>query len=73
MGSSSILFSILWLIVLLILGWPIAGFCAGFYTLFLPFTACIPDCSGLTDLLLKGVQLPLALGKGIASGNSSIF
>ena len=70
---ANILMSIVWLILLLIIGWPIAGFCAGFYILFLPFTACIGGCSGITDLLEKGVKLPLAFGKGIADGSSNIF
>lgn len=70
----NIIMSIVWLILLIIIGWPIAGFCAGFYILFLPFVPCFGDaCSSITELLLKGVQLPLALGKGIKDGSSNVF
>jgi len=52
------LWAIVWCIGLLFLGWPIAGFLAGFYVLCLPFAVCIDPCKELVELLLKGVQLP---------------
>ncbi|KAJ6639173.1 hypothetical protein Bhyg_11913, partial [Pseudolycoriella hygida] len=50
------LWFILWLIILII-AFPIAGFCAGWYILLYPLTVCIPAISGLTDLLHQGIQL----------------
>ena len=39
--AGKICMQILWLLILWFIGWPVAGFCAGFYILFLPFTVCI--------------------------------
>nr|CAD7442501.1 unnamed protein product [Timema bartmani] len=50
---------ILWLIILIFVGFWIAGIAAGVYIILIPFTVCIPPLTELTDLLLKGVQLPL--------------
>ena len=64
--------SILWLVVLLVLGWPVALFCAGFYILFAPFSACLGDaCNSITDILRKGVEWPGKLGKAIVDGSNN--
>jgi hypothetical protein len=44
-GVVKILFSILWLILLIFIAFPIAGFCAGWYILFQPFSVCIEGCA----------------------------
>ncbi|KAJ3664952.1 hypothetical protein Zmor_000481 [Zophobas morio] len=36
----------------------IAGIAAFFYVIFYPITVCISACTGFTDVLLKGIQLP---------------
>uniref|UniRef100_A0A2H1WBN4 SFRICE_010911 n=1 Tax=Spodoptera frugiperda TaxID=7108 RepID=A0A2H1WBN4_SPOFR len=54
----NILFSIIWLIILIIVAFWIAGFAAGLYIIILPFTVCIEALSGLTDFLLSVVQFP---------------
>lgn len=41
----NVLFSIIWLLVLIFIGFAVAGFAAGFYILFLPFTVCISGLS----------------------------
>ena len=61
----NILWSILWILALIFIGWPIAGFIAGFYILCLPFSVCIEPCKGLVEFLFKGVQLPKLFGEGI--------
>ena len=68
----NVLFSVLWLIVLLFIGWPVAGFCAGFYILFAPFEPCISACSQIQELLMKGIQWPKALGKAIMDGSDKM-
>lgn len=37
----NILYSVIWLLILLFIGFWIAGLCAGLYILILPFTVCI--------------------------------
>jgi hypothetical protein len=52
-----IVFSFIWILLLLFITWPIAGFCAGFWLFLQPFEACfsfgasIPEgvCVGLFD------------------------
>jgi len=56
--GACVCWGVVWCLVLWFIGWPIAGFCAGFYILLLPFTVCIDGLKGLTDFLLKGIQLP---------------
>lgn len=54
-----ILWSILWFLGLIFLGWPIGFFIAWLYVLLLPFSACIEPLKGVCDAILKVVQLPL--------------
>jgi hypothetical protein len=35
--NNKILFSILWIVLLVFLAWPIAAFCAAWWVIFLPF------------------------------------
>jgi len=62
------LWSLVWFLGLLFLGWPIAGFLAGLYILCLPFAVCVEPCKGLVDLLYKGVQLPKLFAENMVSG-----
>ncbi|XP_022113634.2 uncharacterized protein LOC110992220 [Pieris rapae] len=64
----NILFSIIWLIILIFIGFWIAGIAAGIYILVLPFTVCIDALSGLTDFLLSVVQFPKYCAQGIMEG-----
>jgi len=69
----NILWSLLNCIILLFLGWPCAGICAGFYIIISPFAACIGGgCDSITDMLEKGVKWPRGLGGAIANGDSSM-
>ena len=40
-GGGNPVWSFLWFLGLIFIGWPIAGFCAGWYILILPFAVCI--------------------------------
>ena len=64
-AGTGILWSICWVIGLLIIGWPVAGFCAGFYVFCLPFASCIEPCKEFVEFLLKGVQFPGYFGDNI--------
>jgi len=48
--------SLVWFLLLIFIGFPVAGFCAGWYILLAPFTVCIDGLKGLTDLLMKGIN-----------------
>jgi len=51
--------SLLWLLLLIIGGWPIGLLCAVFYLFLSPFSACIEALTPLIELLEKGFKLPL--------------
>ena len=40
-GGGNPVWSFLWFLGLIFVGWPVAGFCAGWYILILPFGVCI--------------------------------
>ena len=39
-GGGNPFWSLVWLLALIFCGWPLAGFCAGWYILILPFAVC---------------------------------
>ena len=75
MASKSVLWSIIWFLVLLFVGFAVAGFCAGWYILILPFTVCIDGLKVSTTAEHSGGRLashPVAPGSipGIPKKNS---
>ena len=83
---SNILWSIINLLILWFVGWPVAGFCAMIYIFVSPFGACIggkclnvvqcksvtvSGCDKLNDILQKGVEWPRSLGRAIKNGDSN--
>ncbi|KAL7064679.1 hypothetical protein AAHC03_05153 [Spirometra sp. Aus1] len=53
-----ILYAIIWFLLAIFIGWPIAGILAGFYVFLLPFAACIAPLAELLDAMLKIIKLP---------------
>ena len=56
--SANPLWMIIWFLILIFLGFPVAGFCAGWYILIMPFTVCIEgltvsDCSESSKRIIK--------------------
>ena len=45
--------------------WPIAGFLAGFWILFMPLSACIPALKEINNTLLKWIQYCEVVGQNI--------
>lgn len=45
--GGSFIWSILWFLILIFVGFWLGGFCAGFHILFQPFSVCIEGCSVL--------------------------
>ncbi|KAK9700363.1 hypothetical protein QE152_g31293 [Popillia japonica] len=61
-------YSILWFLILIIISFFVAGFCAGWYILIHPLSVCINPLTGLADLLLSGVQFPHYCAEKMMSG-----
>ncbi|CAG4970823.1 unnamed protein product [Parnassius apollo] len=68
MKMGNVIFSIIWLLVLIFVSFWIAGIAAGFYIIILPFTVCIEALSGLTDFLLSVVQFPKYCAQAMVDG-----
>ncbi|CAK1579330.1 unnamed protein product [Parnassius mnemosyne] len=64
----NVIFSLIWLLVLIFVAFWIAGIAAGFYIIILPFTVCIEALSGLTDFLLSVVQFPKYCAQAMVDG-----
>merc|ERR1712178_233664 len=69
-GGGNPFWSFVWFLGLLFVGYPIAGFCAGWYILILPFGVCFDGFSGICEMLLKGVQAPHFCAKHMMDGTS---
>jgi len=67
-GGGNPVWSFLWFLGLIFVGWPVAGFCAGWYILILPFGVCIDGLAGICEFLLKGVQAPHFCAKHMMDG-----
>lgn len=65
--ASSCLWTLVWLIVLLVIGWPLSIFLGGLYGLFAPLTACL-GLDRLTDLLMAGVNLGRTCAQNMRHG-----
>jgi len=66
--SANPLWMFIWFLILIFIAFPVAGFCAGWYILIMPFTVCIEGLTGLTDFLLKGLQFTHFSAKHMMSG-----
>lgn len=66
-GQGSLLWGIIWLLILIFLVWPAASFIAWFYILLLPFSACIEPVKDACGTMLKVVQLPLTCAQNIVA------
>uniref|UniRef100_A0A1I8JRY0 Secreted protein n=1 Tax=Macrostomum lignano TaxID=282301 RepID=A0A1I8JRY0_9PLAT len=58
MSAAGLCNAILWLLVLLLLAWPLGFLLVWLYMLLLPFSGCIQALRSLTDPLLHVAQLP---------------
>ena len=65
----NVLWSILWLLILIFIVWWLANLVAWLYIILLPFVACVPALIPVNDFLLKIIQFPLQCGKNIKDGN----
>ncbi|ENN81711.1 hypothetical protein D910_08762 [Dendroctonus ponderosae] len=66
----NVVYSIIWLLILFFISFFVAGFCAFFYIIVHPLSVCIPPLSGLSDILLQGVQFPHYCADKMMTGGS---
>ena len=71
MNAQSLCFSLLWIILLFFIAWPVAGICAGVWIILQPleaFCGCFKDCSNFVEGF---VTWPRKVGNAIVNGDSS--
>ncbi|CAH3045825.1 unnamed protein product [Pocillopora meandrina] len=66
----NVLWAIIWFLVLWFLAWPVGFFCAGWYVCLSPIEACVDAIKAVTELLMKGVMLPLEVAKHMVEGKA---
>ncbi|XP_064106511.1 uncharacterized protein LOC135215578 isoform X2 [Macrobrachium nipponense] len=69
-GSGGVLWQVIWLLLLLLAGIWVAGFCAWWYIMLIPFTVCFQPLAAVTDILLRGTQLTYFCTKNMMEANT---
>jgi hypothetical protein len=69
MASSSILYNILWLLLLVFIAWPVSWFLAWWWCLLIAFEGLFPVVKQATDFLEKMISWPRTVGKAMLSGD----
>jgi hypothetical protein len=62
--------SFVWILILLVLAWPLGLLAAIFYAMFAPFAACCNACVDLSNFLKKAMEFPYKAGQNIVKGES---
>ncbi|RWS04397.1 hypothetical protein B4U79_07677 [Dinothrombium tinctorium] len=70
MNASQIIWAIIWLLILVFIGFWIAGICSFLYILVSVFTPCLPPLEPIAEILMKGVQFANYCSKNLIKGNS---
>ena len=70
MANCGWLWSIVWFLILLVIGFPIGFLCAFIYVLVSPFQACCGGCIEVLFVLERGYKLPGLCAQNMVSGKS---
>lgn len=67
---SRCIYSVLWFLVMICIGYPVGLLAAPFYVLLSPLEACCDGCAPLTLFLLEATQFPLICARNMVAGNA---
>lgn len=62
--------SVMWLIILILVVWPLSLFAAIIYVILTPFSACCECTNMITEFLHKAIALPLTVTTFMIAGRS---
>ena len=62
--------SVFWLVLLLLVIWPLSLVLAILYVVFSPFSSCCQCTDQLTEFFHKGLDLPLQISRLVVQGKS---
>jgi hypothetical protein len=71
MASGNPIYGLLWILLLVFIAWPLAGFAAGFYILLQPFESLFSVIKDLNAFLERFVTWPRECGKAIVNCKTS--
>ena len=63
-----LMWSAIWLVGLIVIGWPVSIFLGLIYVFLLPMSVCIPPLYEITFLLRKGIDIPRFFANGMMRG-----
>ena len=64
-GGAGILWAILWCLILIFFGWPVAFIVVEIWVCMMPFSVCISFCKDLMEVLQKVMMLPQTCAEGM--------
>ena len=70
MVSAQWCWSVMWLLILLLVVWPLSLLAAILYVLVTPFSACCECTDQITEFLRKGIALPLTVATFLVTGRN---
>ena len=70
--GAGVLWAIIWILILIFFGWPIAFFVAGIWVCAMPFAVCMSFCKDVMELLEKVVTIPRTIAENIV-GQKPLF
>jgi hypothetical protein len=71
MASKNLLYSIIWLLLLFFIAWPISWFCAWFWVILIAFEGLFPVIKDCADFLEKIITWPRVVGSACLRGDST--
>eukprot|EP00977_Amphora_coffeiformis_P013575 scaffold3586_cov164-Amphora_coffeaeformis.AAC.26 len=63
--AKNVLFSIIWILLLIFIAWPVAGFCAGIWVILQPFEAVLGFVKQINNFLEKLITWPRECGQAL--------
>jgi hypothetical protein len=68
--ASTIIYSILWLLLLVFIAWPISWFCAWWWVVLISFESLFPVIKSASEFLEKIVSWPRSVGSAMIKGDT---
>uniref|UniRef100_A0A6B2LWL6 Uncharacterized protein n=1 Tax=Arcella intermedia TaxID=1963864 RepID=A0A6B2LWL6_9EUKA len=69
-NASCLCWGLIWLIILLAIGWWIGFFCGWLWVLLSPITVCCDCLRPVTDLFERGMKVPKTCAENMMKGSS---
>jgi len=65
MGCIQVLWQLIWLLLIIFIGFFVAGFCSFCYVCISPFLPCCTGCNEIADVLERGTKICLVFSQNM--------